>query len=594
MTSPKSDRRPDDLIQAYLDGSLTSGEAEELLEALRTSPDLVDRLFESLRTDALIRRTVRVMEEEALAGEPRTAPLQVDLSTPADRNTPHPETQDDCAEESDVRRIREFAEHELELFLAEQRAHCSVGHRGTPSRRATIDVATVAAKVDRLMSVAARILVGGAVCAVLAVAVLIPVQHVLSRRVVATLGNSSNAKWSVELKERELRPGRISLDQGLAQLVFRSGAEVLVQAPSTFRLQSRSSLFLESGRLTAKVPKQARGFTVTTAEAKVVDFGTEFGVMVGTGDNSEVHVFDGRVTLASAPGAGSAAPEDLKRGDAATVSGEGRISKGRVVDRPLLFTRKIPDGPGFAIPGKRLNLADLVGGGNGLDTGVPGQGINPIDGQIGENRWVVKAPGKGFVRTPSLAFVDGVFVPGSVKGPMVISSDGIVSQDSTDATGFCHQGITNGALFQHTGFEPRAGRLGSVTYDTPEHPSLGMHANTGITFDLDKVRAALPEVEVCRFQSLCGISEDVARYSDGTMNSRPILVHFWVLVDGHVRFSKELAAVPSLPQRVNLPLSPADRFLSLMTTTSGTGEFCWGLFADPALELSKRARGSPN
>jgi hypothetical protein len=158
-----------------------------------------------------------------------------------------------------------------------------------------------------------------------------------------------------------------------------------------------------------------------------------------------------------------------------------------------------------------------------------------------------------------------------------------------EASGFCYQGILNGAVFQHQSFDTHPGRLAGDTFGTPEHPSIGLHANAGLTFDLDKIRSTLPEVEISRFQSLCGISETVADYaSDGTWESRRIRISFWVLVDGQVRFSKELAAVGSEPQRINLPLGPRDRFLTLITTTADTkAVLCWSMFAEPMLELTK-------
>jgi hypothetical protein len=201
---------------------------------------------------------------------------------------------------------------------------------------------------------------------------------------------------------------------------------------------------------------------------------------------------------------------------------------------------------------------------------------------------MVKGRGNGFVRTPSLPFIDGVFVPGSTRGPMVVSSTGITFEGSPDASGYCYEGILNGALFQHGAFEVHPGRLAGAAFDTPEHPSIGIHANAGITFDLDRIRSTMPETEICRFRALCGVSETVAGYSsDGTWESKKILVRFWVLVDGRVRFSREFAAVPSESQWIDVPLGPRERFLSLITTTTDGGAvLCWSMFAEPALELS--------
>ncbi len=591
MTSPRSDRRPDDLIQAYLDGSMTPREADELLAILRTDPAVTERLFDALRTDAMIRRAVKAIEEEAAASDSGPAGLQVDLSAMDSRQAGSPAHQAAALDEDEVRRIKEYAEYQLDSFLTEQQRQRSRAYRATPRRGGSLDMMAMASKVDRLMAVASRVAVGAALCAVVGMAILVAVQYSLSHRVVAVLADCPNAQWSTAVQARELRPGRMSLEQGFAHLIFKSGAEVLVQAPAAFRLQSAKGLFLESGRVTAKVPKQAIGFTVKTSEADVVDFGTEFGVMVGGQDLSEVHVFDGRISLAPARHAAAASPQSLVQGDTAIVDRDGRIARGHLADRPPLFVREIRAGPSLAIAGRRLSLADIAGGGNGLDTGTPGQGINPLTGETGMTRWVVEAKGKGFVRTASLPLVDGVFVPGSGDGPTVVSSTGVVAQDCTEGSGFCYQGITNGAVFQHRLFNPHPGRLGGVAFNTFEHPSLGVHANTGITFDLDRIRLTVPEVVISRFQALAGLSDTVADYSpDGAWESRKISVHFWILVDGQVRFSSELAAASSGPKRIDVPLADTDRFLSLLTTTADPRSvLCWSLFADPALELQPAA-----
>ena len=587
MTLRESDGRLDELIQAYLDGSLAPGEAEELLEVLKVDPGVVERLLDGLRTDVLIQNTIQAVEEEVVAGgtdlcQPGAEALDPDVertSTSPDGAT--------AVDENEVRRIKEYAEYQLEAFLAEQERQRRLGLANARGLRSTLDVQSVATKVDRLMAVAGRAVVAAALCSVVAMAVVIPVQHFLSHRVVATLGDAAQAKWSTECPTKELRPGRMILEQGFAQVVFKSGAEVILQAPSTFRLQSSNRMFLESGRVTARVPRRAAGFTVRTSGAEVVDFGTEFGLMAGPQCSAEVHVFDGRIGLEPVGSLGSATQQTLERGEAATVDVAGHIERGFLADRPRLFVREMPQGRGFAVPGKRLNLADVVGGGNGLDTGASGQGIHPLTGAVGPNRWVVKGRGNGFVRTPSLPLIDGVFVPGSTGGPMVVSSTGITFDGSPDASGYCYEGILDGALFQHVPFEVHPGRLAGVAFNSPEHPSIGMHANAGITFDLDKIRSTMPETEISRFQALCGVSETVADYSNGTWESKKILVRFWVLVDGQVRFSKELAAVTSEPQRIDVPLGPRERFLSLITTTTDGGAvLCWSMFAEPALELS--------
>jgi hypothetical protein len=94
-----------------------------------------------------------------------------------------------------------------------------------------------------------------------------------------------------------LRAGPYRLAKGIVQITFARGAEVMITAPAEFSLQSEEKLFLSRGKLTAKVPARAKGFTVETPSATLVDLGTEFGADVDPHGNGEVHVFRGEVIV---------------------------------------------------------------------------------------------------------------------------------------------------------------------------------------------------------------------------------------------------------------------------------------------------------
>jgi hypothetical protein len=362
-----------------------------------------------------------------------------------------------------------------------------------------------------------------------------------------------------------------------------------LQAPSTFHLQTSNKLFLDSGWITAKVPGAAAGFVVQTPASSVVDFGTEFGLLAGGGNKSEVHVFAGKVGLAS--GRDAATPtqyEQLKEGEAASVDASGQIERATVSDRPRLFVRNMPTEARFGIAGKRLSLADIVGGGNGLDTGILGQGIDQGTGQITMDRKVLKRPDKGFITMPSLPFVDGVFIPDSNDGAAIVTSSGINFEECPKTCGKSYEVIIDGAIFEAGSLGSQPGCLAGKTYDTQASPSIGMHPNAGITFDLDAIRSSMPEVEIVRFRAVCGVSENVVRFAVRNSDPNAIKVGFWVLVDGRVQFSKELKAVPAQFGQIDIPLHPGDRFLTLATTHPGEYQYCWSLFGEPALELTMK------
>jgi hypothetical protein len=111
-----------------------------------------------------------------------------------------------------------------------------------------------------------------------------------------------------------LKPGWLRLESGLAQVVFYSGARVVIEGPAELQLLSPTEAFCSTGRLLAEVPQPARGFRLKTDEITVVDLGTAFGINAARGQ-TEVHVFEGKVELL----AGAATRRSLAEGEAAAV-----------------------------------------------------------------------------------------------------------------------------------------------------------------------------------------------------------------------------------------------------------------------------------
>ena len=94
-----------------------------------------------------------------------------------------------------------------------------------------------------------------------------------------------------------IRTGRYQLKEGLIQINFESGVEVVIEAPASFEIHSSDFVRLSDGRLAANVPPEGVGFTVDTPDAEVVDYGTEFAVEVIGEHGCEVHVFNGEVKV---------------------------------------------------------------------------------------------------------------------------------------------------------------------------------------------------------------------------------------------------------------------------------------------------------
>lgn len=165
---------------------------------------------------------------------------------------------------------------------------------------------------------------------------------------VAVLQNTAGAVWGESaLPTRPgspLPPGRLRLAAGVVRLEFYCGATVILEGPADFHLISRTRAFCAAGKLRATVPPHAEGFTIETPTLDVVDRGTEFGLTVGGGNRTEVHVFQGQVDLYGAGAAGKGRPNHaLTTGQGVRVDGAGAANA--IPSDPAAFvsSRKLDD-----------------------------------------------------------------------------------------------------------------------------------------------------------------------------------------------------------------------------------------------------------
>jgi len=120
----------------------------------------------------------------------------------------------------------------------------------------------------------------------------------------------------------ELSAGQqLELVRGLAEITFQSGARVVLNGPAHFMVGSSLGGKLQVGKLTARVPHDAHGFTVHSPAGEVVDLGTEFGVAVGADHSMAVEVFVGEVAVdSSADGQTPGPSQKVEAGHAVRVS----------------------------------------------------------------------------------------------------------------------------------------------------------------------------------------------------------------------------------------------------------------------------------
>jgi hypothetical protein len=142
---------------------------------------------------------------------------------------------------------------------------------------------------------------------------------------VATLLFAEQCHWKtgglVPIEGQPLNRGELHLLEGLALLRFHGGAIALISGEVRVDLESRGSMRLHHGRLGARAPEEAVGFTVRTPVSDVVDLGTEFAVEVDRSGKTKLDVIEGEVEYrkpAGQPGSGKL----LTGGQAVRFQGE--------------------------------------------------------------------------------------------------------------------------------------------------------------------------------------------------------------------------------------------------------------------------------
>lgn len=147
-----------------------------------------------------------------------------------------------------------------------------------------------------------------AAAAVLAVAGLVFVRMGRDRSAeMAVMIETQGARWESSTLPTEpgsaLGPGRLRLAEGLATLRFARGADVTLEGPAELELMGAQVCRLHRGSLVAHVPEQARGFSVLTPSATLIDHGTDFGISTDAIGHANVQVMQGEVELRHASGA---------------------------------------------------------------------------------------------------------------------------------------------------------------------------------------------------------------------------------------------------------------------------------------------------
>lgn len=399
---------------------------------------------------------------------------------------------------------------------------------------------------------------------------------------VATLTDSIDVKWadaSNSLKKgARLCTGKTSfvLREGLVELKFDNNTQVTIEGPAGFQILDGDMIKLNYGQLYSQVPAEAYGFQICTRYAKIIDLGTEFGVKEGIDANTKVYVFKGQVNLIS-----NRLSNKINIDVFAGSARELNSATGELKEIPIennLFARQIDSMTKFIWRGQNsFNLADIVGGGNGLGTGEIGKGISLTTGsRVSDFNWSSRQGRGGYLNVSELPFVDGVIVPDSEDGTLQVSSKGHIFRECPNTSGLYYDEIRNGGSIRMTDSRSSVPMLfDNELYGTSEKPLLFMHSNSCITFDLNAIRESLPGIGITSFRSRCFL---FAKPNTTKLNKSDI----FVLIDGETKFKKIGFDQYGVVLNIDIPITESDRYLTLIATDGGDSIVLdWVGFAEP-------------
>lgn len=263
-------------IVRSLDGRSTPEEFTQLEQELATNEAALAYYLEFVTLSVGLTDHVGVLPQslEGLS-DLKHAPPWKDLVSAAP--TPHNQDQiglqTEMSEEEKTRLIEEYAQSQLDAFLLaeherQQRTACArpqwdvieVAHRLRDGLKTTTRLGMQAAKTM-------------AACIMLVLALAIAYAMIKGEPKVAVIKETVSARWADPVEVgAELRPQELQLQEGYAKIQLKKGAEVIVQAPASFELQTGNQLFLKNGLMTAVVPEAAKGFIIDTPHSHIVDY----------------------------------------------------------------------------------------------------------------------------------------------------------------------------------------------------------------------------------------------------------------------------------------------------------------------------------
>ena len=233
------------------------------------------------------------------------------------------------------------------------------------------------------------------------------------------------------------------------------------------------------------------------------------------------------------------------------------------------------------LEGDGLNLADIVGGGNGLGTGTFRNAIDPRTAKVQTRDFgnLGNVVTNRFVES-QFEFIDGVFIPDGDDGKaeITVSSSGIKITGLPNTSGKAWDMIRNGPVASQHSPE-----LDGIDFTKNGHSLIGLHANAGITFDLREMRRRLLDSKSGESRELRFITK--LGYFGAEGNN---FADAWIFLDGAKVFEhRKLRRVDGI-QKVDFEIPDTAEFLTLVSTDGGNG---YGMdqigFGDPMIKRSE-------
>jgi hypothetical protein len=387
----------------------------------------------------------------------------------------------------------------------------------------------------------------------------------------------------------------LRLNRGLVKLEFAAKACVVLSGPAELKILGPGEVLLLRGKLTGR--SEEGDFIVQTPSAYVVDVGTAFGVAVGGDAATDVVVFDGEVHVQRS----SASPDKVKltRGMIARADGTG-LNASRDLGSAPEFDREFNGERPTNLGPNELSVVDIICGSApgeyrsagsidpelGTWSTLPWSESKGVRGKAGTgkvipvewNPWIhgifIPAPNcerltidLGGNSVPSSSLVGGAWGPIWARRRIERRLDPLAAQADRDVEGFWGAGTTTALLDRS-----RWVRDGVV----------GMHANVGVTLDLDAIRRGYG----VSLRSLRGVLAHLEQSYVSQPFQPQALSTFQIYVDGELRYERNSFCRQDGDAMFGTELLDSDKLLSFIVTDGNDGPvYDRVILLDPLFEI---------